>query len=82
MVRFAGLFAPRYFRFSVSVSPAPAQAEIITEHRLQRFSFALLEVTNARRTNSVESGSNSFYVRVARQTDNASIFITASRIGS
>jgi hypothetical protein len=40
-----------------------AQAEIITEHGLERFTFSMFKVTNVRRTNRPESGSNFFNVR-------------------
>ena len=39
------------------------QAEIVTEHGLEGFSFAILEATDVWRADRPEDGSNSFHVR-------------------
>src|SRR5262249_44816517 len=39
------------------------QAEIVAEHRLERFALAMLEITDTRRADRSESGPNSFHVR-------------------
>ena len=39
------------------------QAEIVAEHRLERFALALFKITDARRADQSESGPNFFHVR-------------------
>src|SRR5437870_11706440 len=39
------------------------QTEIVAEHGLERFSFPMLKVTNARQANRPERSSNFFHVR-------------------
>jgi hypothetical protein len=63
MARFAILFFLRYLRFLLLLLSLITQAEIITEHGLERFGFAMLKVTNVRQVNRPESGSDFFYVR-------------------